>query len=87
MVQLKLGITATSEASINAILEQLRSFSSDQITVIATDPEADEPDVVSVTFQFDVVSDEANRALGDQCRAWLHGNNSGVESYTLIRDP
>jgi hypothetical protein len=87
MVQLKLGLTATTQDSINTILERLRSFGSDDITVTATDSEVDEPDVLSVTFEFDVVGDEAYRALGDQCRAWLRGNNTGVESYTLIRDP
>ena len=86
MVQVTLGLTATTQDSINTILERLRSFSSDEITVLSTEPEVDAPEVVSVTFEFEVVSDEADRALGDQCRAWLHGNNSGVESY-LIRDP
>jgi hypothetical protein len=87
MVQVTLGLTATTQDSINTILERLRSFSSDEITVLSTEPEVDAPEVVSVTFEFEVVSDEADRALGDQCRAWLHGNNSGVESYRVIRDP
>ena len=87
MVQVTLGLTATTQDSINTILERLRSLSSDEITVLSTEPEVDAPEVVSVTFEFEVVSDEADRALGDQCRAWLHGNNSGVESYRVIRDP
>ena len=86
MVQVTLGLTATTQDSINTILERLRSFSSDEIAVFSTEPEADEPGVLPVTFEFEVVSDDAYGALGDQCRAWLHGNNSGVESY-LIRDP
>ena len=87
MIQLKLGLTATTQDSLNTILDRLRAFSSDEITVTATDTEADEPDLLLVTFEFDIASDEAYRALGDQCRAWFHGDNSGVESYTLIRDP
>jgi hypothetical protein len=87
MIQLKLGLTATTQYSLNTILDRLRAFSSDEITVTATDTEADEPDLLLVTFEFDIASDEAYGALGDQCRAWFHGNNSGVESYTLIRDP
>ena len=87
MVQVTLGLTATTQDSINTILERLRSFSSDEITVLSTEPEVDAPEVVSVTFEFEVVSDEADRALGDQCRAWLDRNDSGVESYRMIRDP
>jgi hypothetical protein len=87
MIQLKLGLTATTQDSLNTILDRLRAFSSDEITVTATDTEADEPDLLLVTFEFDIASDEAYGALGDQCRARFHGNNSGVESYTLIRDP
>jgi hypothetical protein len=87
MVQLKLGLTVTTQASLNTILDRLRAFSSDEITVTATDTEADEPDLLLVTFEFEIASEEAYGALGDQCRAWFHGNNSGVESYTLIRDP
>jgi len=87
MVQLKLGLTATTQESLNTILERLRSFSSDEITVTATDTEPNEPELLLVTFEFDVVDDEAYGALGDQCRHWLWGTNSGVESYNLIRDP
>jgi hypothetical protein len=87
MIQLKLGLTATTQDSLNTILDRLRAFSSDEITVTATDTEADEPNLLLVTFEFDIASNEAYGALGDQCRAWFHGNNSGVESYTLIRDP
>jgi hypothetical protein len=87
MVQLKLGLTVTTQASLNTILDRLRAFSSDEITVTATDTEADEPDLLLVTFEFEIASEEAYGALGDQCRAWFHGNNSGVESYTLIRVP
>jgi hypothetical protein len=86
MVQVTLGLTATTQDSINTILERLRSFSSDEITVFSTKPEADEPDVLPITFEFQVVSDQAYGALGDQCRAWFHRDNSGVESY-LICDP
>ena len=86
MVQVTLGLTATTQDSINTIIERLRSFSRDEITVFSTEPEVDEPDVLPVTFEFEVVSDDAYGALGDQCRAWLHRDNSGVESY-LIRDP
>ena len=87
MVQLTLGLTATTQASLNTIIDRLRTFSSDEITVTATDSKADEPDVLSVTFEFELASDEASRALGDQCRAWLDRNDSGVESYRMIRDP
>lgn len=87
MVQLKLGLTTTTEDSLNTILARLRSFSSGEITVVATDTEPDEPELLLVTFEFDVVDDEVYGALGDQIRHWLWGTNSGVESYTLIRDP
>lgn len=87
MVQLKLGLTATTQDSINTILDRLRTFSSDETTVTATDPEAEDPDLLLVTFEFDVASDEAYGALGDRCLAWLDRNDSGVESYRLIRDP
>ena len=87
MIQLTLGLTATTQASLNTILDRLRTFSSDEITVTATDSEADAPDVLSVTFELEPASDEASRALGAQCRTWLDRNDSGVESYRIIRDP
>jgi hypothetical protein len=87
MIQLTLGITATTQAGLNTILDRLRTFSSDEITVTATEPEADAPDVLSVTFEFEPASDEASSALGAQCRTWLHRDDSGVESYRMIRDP
>jgi hypothetical protein len=87
MVRLTLGLTTTTQASLNTILDRLRSLSSDEVTITATQPEEDAPEVLSVTFEFGVLSDDAYRALGDQSRAWFHGNSSGVESYRLMRDP
>ena len=86
-MQLKLGLKAMTEDSIDAKSQQLRDFSSDQkITIIETDPDGGDPGVASVTFEFDIAGDEVCHAVGERCIAWLDEADSGVVAYSMIRD-
>ena len=86
-MQLKLGLKAMTEDSIDAKSRQLRGFSSDrEITIIETDPEGGDPGVTFVTFEFEIVGDEVYQAVGEQCVAWLDDADSGVVGYSMIRD-
>jgi hypothetical protein len=80
MVQLKLKLATTTEASIKSITEQLQHFSN-QITVSAHNPETNE-----ITFDLDVASDDAYQALGDTCQEWTtEPANPTVLAYTMVR--
>jgi hypothetical protein len=86
-MQLKLGLKAMTEDSIDAKSQQLRAFSSDQkITIIEMDPEGGDPGVTFVTFEFDIAGDEVYQAVGEQCVAWLDDAEPGIVGYSMIRD-
>ena len=72
-MQLKLGLKATTEDSIDAQSQQLREFSRDQkITIIEMDPEGGDPGVTFVTFEFDIAGDEVYQAVGSSVlRGWM----------------
>jgi hypothetical protein len=71
MGQLKLGIQAPAtitQATIDTLTEQIRTFSSENITIRGKTTEPDEDAVMFVTFELDIVDHSVFKA---QCRAWL----------------
>jgi hypothetical protein len=76
MGQLKLGIQAPAitQASIDTLTEQVRTFSSaETIRIRGKTTEPDEDGVSFVTFELDIADHQIFRA---QCRAWLDGEMS-----------
>jgi hypothetical protein len=70
MGQFKLGIQAPAitQDTIDTLMEQIRTFSGENVTIRGKTTESDEDGVSFVTFELDIADQSAFKA---QCRAWL----------------